>query len=113
MGTETIYAKKRDAGSFTPKTVLLDSAGNPVNLTGASVRFLMRSDEASTPKVAAAAAIVGAATNGEVRYTWVVNDLDTPGVYRAEWEVTYAGGAKETFPADGYIPVVIRPDLDA
>jgi hypothetical protein len=107
----TYYAKRGDAGSTTPETFLLNGSGGAVILTGASVRFLMRAADSSTPKVAAAAQIVDAAT-GQVRYTWIAADLDTPGVYRAEWEVTYSGGAKETFPADGWIAVVVRDHLD-
>jgi len=30
---------------------------------------------------------------------------------RAEFEVTFAGGIKRTFPADTYLFVVILPDL--
>jgi hypothetical protein len=107
----TYFAKTGDAGSTTPDTFLEKGNGTPVNLTGATVKFIMREIGAGSAKVNAAATVVDAAT-GQVRYSWTTNDLDTPSSYQAEWEVTYSGGAKETFPADGYIYVVIRDDLD-
>lgn len=108
----TYNVKQGDAGTFTPQSFLEDGAGAAVNLAGATVRFVMRAHGADTAKVAAAAEVVGDGSTGEVRYEWQAADLDTPGVYRAEWEVTYTGGAVETFPADGYITVVVVPDLD-
>ena len=112
MAGATYYAKQDDISSFTPKTVLRDGYGNPVDLTGATVRFIMRKYGASTPTVATAGEVVPPATNGEVRYEWVAGDLDIPGLYLAEWEVTYAADEIETFPADGYIHVWVREDLD-
>ena len=106
----TYYAKRGDVGSSVLEQ-LLDADGDGVNLTGADVRFLMSVPEADEPTVADDAEIVTAAT-GHVKYTWVDGDLDDAGYYLAEWEVTYAAGAVETFPADGYISVVVREDLD-
>ena len=106
----TYYVKQNDVGSVTPQTFLQDANGDAVNLTSASVRFLMAAPGVD-PVVAEDAEVVDADT-GEVRYTWLEGDLDDAGYYRAEWEVTYSNDAVETFPADGYISVVIREDLD-
>lgn len=38
-------------------------------------------------------------------------DTDTAGRFEAEFEVTYADGAVETFPNDGFIVVQIGPDI--
>lgn len=108
---KTYYVKTGDTGSPTPQTFLEDANGDGVDLNGAVVRFLMRAVGTATPKVAADAEIVDAST-GEVRYAWAEGDLDTPGVFRAEWEVTYSGGDQETFPSDGWIEAVVRADLD-
>ena len=107
----TYYAVRGDIGSSTPASFLEDGDGNAVLLTGAAVRFLMALPGAPDPKVAAEAEIVDEDT-GQVRYTWTEEDLDAPGVYRGEYEVTYEGGAVETFPPDGWITVVVRDDLD-
>jgi hypothetical protein len=96
---------------------LQDSVGN-INLTGATVLFIMSLTKGGTPKVAAAATIT-APTTGMVEYQWLAADTDTPNdpddeadVYLAEWQVTI-GGQVITVPNDGYITVRIIPDLNS
>lgn len=76
------------------RTLQLDGAA--VDLTGASLRFRMRKDGASANAVDAVATIVTPAS-GIVEYAWAEGDTSTPGVYTAEWEVTFAGGLAETW----------------
>lgn len=95
---------KRNDTSPAIKRKLLDSDGNVINLTGASVRFYM------SDKVAADATILNA-IEGIVSYDWQDGDTDTSGVHNAEFEVVYADGTKETFPNDSNIIVVIASDL--
>lgn len=85
-------------------------AGTPVDLSGTSVRFIMTKDGASSPKVNQPATIISA-TAGSVEYAWSGTDTDTAGLYRAEWEVTFAGSIKRTFPADDYLYVYVVADL--
>ena len=105
----TFYIKQNDTGPAMLAT-LQDANGNAINLTGASVRFHMRSVGGGNPVVDAAATVVTAAS-GIVRYNWVAADTDTVGTYRAEFEVTYADASIETFPNDGYIVVQIIDDI--
>jgi len=92
--------------------VLQDRDG-PVDLTGETVRFVMRSsdgtvviDQTST----GSAVTVTDSTAGAVRYAWRAGDTATPGAYLAEWELT-AGGERETFPNDRPgLEVWIRPE---
>jgi hypothetical protein len=90
--------------------VLRGSDGNPVDLTGASVRFIMTTAE-GVVKVDAGATIVGTPTAGRARYSWGVNDTDTIGSFRAEYEVTFGDGTKQTFPNKDYIVVIVVADL--
>lgn len=60
-----------------------------IDLTGATVRFQMRAPGTDVLEVDGAAAIVGSATAGVVRYTWATGDTDTVGVYLAWFQVTY------------------------
>lgn len=77
------------------------------NLTGATVKFVMASEDSiGTAKVKANAVVVNAAA-GQVRYDWAMGDTDTHGGFVAEWEVTRADGSIETFPNGGYVPVAI------
>lgn len=87
---------------------LVDSDGAAVNLTGASVRFLMR-NEAGTVVVNQAATVVSAAS-GTVRYSWGATDTATAGVYNAEFEVT-VDSLKRTFPTQGYLRVTVWDDV--
>lgn len=105
----TFYVKHNDTSPAMLAT-LQDAEGNAVNLTGATVRFHMRSVGGGNPVVDAAATVVTAAS-GIVRYNWVAADTDTAGTYQAEFEVTYADASIETFPNDGYIVVQIIDDI--
>src|SRR5688572_10606776 len=90
--------------------VLRGSDGNPVDLTGATVRFIMRAIGGAM-KVDQAASIVGTPTAGRARYSWGATDTDTVGTFEAEFEVTFGDGTKQTFPNRSYIPVAVVEDL--
>jgi hypothetical protein len=94
------HVKQNDTKPFV-KAVLSEVTGSPpqasaVNLTGATVKFIMRLSGSSTAKVATTATISTAAS-GIVRYEWVAADTDTLGNYIGEFEVTDSGGNIETF----------------
>lgn len=92
---------------------LKDADENVVNLSGATVMFVMRLRGASLtddPKVEAAAVVVSAVA-GTVKYVWATGDTDTAGSYNAEWEVTFADGRQETFPNNSNLVVKITLDL--
>ncbi|MEK7178567.1 MAG: hypothetical protein AAB721_02855 [Patescibacteria group bacterium] len=104
----TFYLKK---GDRLPKlrATLLDGDGAAINLTGAAVQFRMRPRGGGALKVDAAATIVTPAS-GIVEYSWAALDVDTEGVFDAEFAVTLAG-LVQTVPASGAVLVVIEPVL--
>lgn len=63
-----------------------------VDLTGASVTFSMRGvlDRARAEVISASPPVV--------QYNWQRGDTDRPGVYRADFTVTFPSGVIETFP---------------
>lgn len=85
------------------------SDGTPVDLTGASVRFIMmrRSAPLGDPKVDEAGTIV----DDEFRYAPSAGDVDEAGDFIAEWQATLGDGTVQTWPEEGYLLVVIREDL--
>jgi Na+/H+-translocating membrane pyrophosphatase len=79
-------------------------------LTGATVKFIMRNRDTGSVVVNAAAVVVDAVAR-KVRYDWGASDTTTAGEYEAEWEVTHSGGLKESFPKDHEIRITIRADI--
>lgn len=86
------------------------SDGTNPNLTGASVQFIMRSMVNKTVTTNAAATIVSP-TAGTVSYTPTATDTATAGQYEGVWLVTFAGGAQQSWPTDGYLDIWIEPNL--
>ena len=83
--------------------------GVAIDLTSATVKFIM-ADTDGTLKVDAAATVVSAAA-GTVKYAWIAADTDTPGEYTAEWEITFSDTRKETVPNGPKLTVQITPQL--
>ena len=108
--TQTAYLKQNDT-SPTLDAILTDVDGTVVDVTGATVRFHMQKIGATTLKIDAAATVVDGAA-GHVRYTLQAGDTDTPGSYKAEYEVTFLDGSIETFKnTPEQLRVVITPEL--
>jgi hypothetical protein len=91
---------------------LTDANDAAVNLTGASVKFNMRVDPAGAVKINLGTAIIEDAEAGQVSYPWTTSDTDTPDDFEAEFQVTFAGGAVQTFPGRNWIAVHIIDDID-
>lgn len=80
-----------------------------VDLTGASVRFQMRFRRGVI--VIDEDAGIESVSPPIVRHSWAEGSTDMPGIYEAEFKVTYADDSTETFPNDGFISVVIQGDV--
>lgn len=105
---ETFHLKRGD----TSPSLLYALSPATTDLTGATVRFNLRPANGGSVKVSRAAAVVVTETGTPtVRYDWQAADTDTAGYFDGEFEVTYAGGAIETFPNSGYIRVTIGEDI--
>jgi hypothetical protein len=106
---DTFFLKRGDTGPALQRQCL-DEAGDPLNITGATVRFSMRARGGDVVVNRAAASIVDAAT-GIVRYAWQAADTDEAGAFDAEFEITYLDGSVETVPNAGMIEVTITGDI--
>ena len=102
--------KTGDRGPSVEATLLQIREGveQAIDLTAAQdVLFLMNSE----PPLSAAAVVVDA-ESGAVRYDWANGDTDAPGQFRAEFEITWTDGRKQTVPNGSYISVYITEDLN-
>lgn len=100
------YTIKR--GSTRP--VLQYTLPDAADLRGARAAFIMSSRIDGMPVVNAPAA-VSPLSPPIIQYAWQHGDTETAGLYYAEFEVVYASGEVETFPADGYLIVEVKQDL--
>lgn len=79
-----------------PLDVTLERSG--LDLTGASVKFFMRRrDRPGGSLIQGNASVLAPPTDNRVRYTWAAGQTSTPGIYDAEWQVTYPDATKESF----------------
>ena len=89
---------------------LTDALSDVVNVTGATVRFIM-TNKATTIKVLDVPATVVDAPAGIVKYTWQDGDTDVAATYNAEFEVKFSDGRVESFPNSKYIAIKVFADL--
>lgn len=101
-----ITIKRNDTRDAIKAT--LSNESGPVDLTGATVRFLM--SKGSTVKVDRQAEIQDA-VNGVVWMVFDQGDTDETGTFKAEFEVTFSDARIETFPNDSFILINIINDL--
>jgi hypothetical protein len=83
------------------------SDGSAVTLTGATVKFIMRSLTATLPTVNTTATIVSA-TAGTVKYAFSATDTATAGRYQGIWQVTFSSGQQMTFPTVGSLDISVE-----
>ncbi len=106
------YLTQGDSGGAVVEQ-LLDRNGAVVDLSGATVKYMLLIPGAAALAINAAATVVGSAVNGTVSFTPTALQSALPADYLEEWQVTFAGGAIQTFPALGPHKVRIRGDLAA
>lgn len=104
------FSIKQNDTSPSLQATLKDAALNPVDLTGATVMFHMKSID-GTVKVDQQMTITNA-SGGVVQYDWQSGDTDTVGTYYVEFEVTYADSSVETFPNNGNKVVSVVRELN-
>lgn len=107
--TETIYITEDDTSPAVSAT-LTDSAGNAIDLTGASVDFVLAEPRGGGNVVDSPATITNASA-GEVEYLWSSSDTADSGLFYGTFVVTFGDGSVETFPNTGYYDVIIYESL--
>lgn len=108
----SIKIKRNDTKGKFIDTLTLD--GVPVNLTGCTIKFLMRRRGRSTGSnltISRTGAIAGDPTLGNVEYQPTATDVQLEGVYDHEWQVTFPDGKILTVPNFDFNTVEILRDL--
>ncbi len=95
--------------TWPPIEATLSDTNGALNLTGASVRLILKT-VAGAVAVDAACSILDP-LGGVVRYQWVPTDTATVATYQGEFEITWSDGKITTVPNDEYFKVVIVADL--
>ncbi len=99
----SIYTIKRGDLLPVPQATTLASDGAAINLTtatGVVFRYRLQGTTTWTTKTA----VIVTAASGIVRYDWVAPDTDiTPGLYEAEYVITWPVAKPQTVPNDGFV----------
>lgn len=104
----TFVIKQNDT-SPSLQTQLLDADDVPINLTDATVTFIMK--DFNTGIVLNTPMTVVTPANGVVQYDWQTGDTANTGTFYVEFKVEYANGAVETFPNFSNATIVVYPSL--
>lgn len=104
------YLVQSDTGAEV-SDALVDGAGAAVDLTGAAVKYLLWAPGAASAQINAAATVGTPATDGIVSFTPNGSQSSLVGDFIEEWQVTFAGGAIQTFPQTGPHKVRIRKEV--
>lgn len=109
---EPDYLIRQNDKDLVIRTILEDANGTPVNLSGATVRFHMSNiDGTATGSIATAAVNENATSTGQVAYTLTAANTTTPGLYLAEFQVTFSSTAIQTYPNNRFILVRVTPQV--
>lgn len=94
---KTIYLKQGDTTAWPALTI--EEAGAAKDLTTAtSVVVYMRELTATTNKIDGSSVTITDAANGIVTFTPTAADMDTAGVYKAEFLITWSDAKVTTWP---------------
>jgi hypothetical protein len=79
-----------------------------ISLTGATAIFRWRPANTETWVNSEPAIIATATVTPKLRYEWQAGDTNTPGLYEAQFVVTYADNTTETFPNAALITISVN-----
>lgn len=96
----------------TSRALKVYPKANPQSdFTGASVVFNMRERNGGAVVSRGAATISSDADGTFFQHDWAATETSNAGTFEAEFEVTLASGAIETYPNSDWIDVVIKEDI--
>ncbi|WP_187442313.1 BppU family phage baseplate upper protein [Sutcliffiella horikoshii] len=102
--------KTTDSWDILPYTIK-SASGTPVDLTNATVSFIMAKTGSLSPVINKEAEIIDA-ESGKVQYKFTETDTLLTGTFNAEFQVVFPNEERKTFPTAGYLKVQIASNLD-
>ena len=113
---EKKYIKQYDRGSPVRGALTSAEDGQPVDLTNATIKFLMMqiNDDGTTSELVNADAVIESpATAGGFRYDWSDGDTDETGNHPSAFQITFHddNNRRESFPSSGWLYIIIEPDI--
>lgn len=103
------YIKQGD--TLKPIEAVLQDEIGPINLSSCTVRMIIRRVGATRVSALVRTCTLTDAANGRVTMNWQAGDTAKSGSFRAEFEITYPDTKKMTVPNNGWVSIVILPDL--
>lgn len=89
------------------------SNGELVDLTGATVKVLVRNPTASEVQtLTGVVKVEGNPKAGEIAYYPTAVDTASAGNFMGSWHVVFPGGGTMTFPTEGYMWFQVQPNLE-
>ena len=110
IGAADFVIKIGDRQPSLQATLWKGTSTTPEDVTGTTVKLVIQKEGSTATAQKLAASIVDG-PNGKVRYDWLGTEFSVSGRYKAEWEVTFAGGKEGTFPNDGYFIIKVYDEL--
>lgn len=107
MSSKALVIKRNDTN---PVLVQLKDRNGPVDVTGATFRFLV-SLHSGTSVIDSSNVSIVDGPQGKIQYEPVATEVDEDLIGRGEIEVTFSNGKIQTFPNDNYFEFEIVKDL--
>lgn len=107
------FVKQHDTSRI--QNQLKDDNGTPINVTGATVKFIAKAVGGGSPiigSVGTGACTLIVPATGIVQYKFLTADTAAIGPYNVEWQITFADGTQQTVPNPDYDTLTITADLD-
>jgi hypothetical protein len=104
--------KRGDTYPFLRAT-LTDANDDAINLTGATVRLILRT-KGTTPTIVVDTDIdILDAPAGRVEYEWETADTASVNSFDGEFKITWGDGEVTYVPTEGFFTITVNPNLAA
>jgi len=90
---------------------VVDLTNETVTLTAKSSAGAIKMKGSTNPSSSEGTITITNSTAGAGRYQWHADDCDTPATFLAEFETENLAGEIATYPNNGHIEILIKPEI--